>query len=497
MSELRTAQQRVGEARTGLVVMKFGGTSVEDARAMLRTAAIVRGRRERGLAVVVVVSAMAKVTDLLLAAAAAAGRADKAGALAIAARLRNRHLDTAAELLCGELFTQIERAIQVEFDALDDLLRGIAAVGELTPRTSDNVVSFGERLSSRMVAALFEQSGLDGVHVDARACIVTDDHFGKAAAQEAAIERKLTELVLPLLYPASAGLYSANAERGQTPVMGGFIGATAEGITTTLGRGGSDYTAALVGGGLHAGAIEIWTDVNGIMTTDPRICADALRVKTISFEEAAELAYFGARVLHPSTILPAVQKSIPVWVLNSRNAENEGTRITAMAPPCASPFKSIAAKKKLTIIDVVASRMLMSHGYLKAVFDVFDKYRCAIDMVSTSEVSISLTVDSNERLPEICAELKKIADVKLEGHKALVCLVGEDIRGHNGIAGRVFSAIRHINVRMISQGASEINMSFMIEESDVEDAIRSLHAEFFAEPDPTVFDVEARVTVKA
>ena len=211
--------------------------------------------------------------------------------------------------------------------------------------------------------------------------------------------------------------------------MGGFIGSTADGITTTLGRGGSDFTAALVGGGLHAGAIEIWTDVNGIMTTDPRICPDALRVKTISFEEAAELAYFGAKVLHPATILPAVQKSIPVWVLNSRNAENEGTKITAMAPPCASPFKSIAAKKRLTIIDVVASRMLMSHGYLKAVFDVFDKYHCAIDMVSTSEVSISVTVDSNERLPEICAELGKIADVKLEGHKALICMVGEDIRG--------------------------------------------------------------------
>jgi aspartate kinase len=275
-------------------------------------------------------------------------------------------------------------------------------------------------------------------------------------------------------------------------VMGGFIGATVEGVTTTLGRGGSDYTAALVGGGMHAGAIEIWTDVNGIMTTDPRICPDALRVKTISFEEAAELAYFGAKVLHPATILPAVQKSIPVWVLNSRNAANEGTKITAMADKCASPFKSIAAKKRLTIVDVVASRMLMSHGYLKAVFDVFDKYKCAIDMVSTSEVSISLTVDSNQQLPEICSDLSKIADVKMEGNKALVCLVGEDIRGHNGIAGQVFSAISHVNVRMISQGASEINMSFMIDEEDVEEAIRSLHKHFFTNPDETVFDVTGR-----
>jgi aspartate kinase len=477
---------RVGEARTDVVVMKFGGTSVEDAKAMLRTAAIVRGRRERGLKPVVVVSAMARVTDQLLAAASAAGRGDKVGALAIAARLRNRHLETAADLLCGDMFTGIEKAIKARFDSLDDLLRGIAAVGELTPRTGDKVVSYGERISSQMVAAAFAQHEMSGVHMDARKCIVTDDHYGKAVPQEAAIEHKLTELVLPLL------------EAGQTPVMGGFIGATADGITTTLGRGGSDFTAALVGGGLHAGAIEIWTDVNGIMTTDPRICPDALRVKTISFEEAAELAYFGAKVLHPATILPAVQKSIPVWVLNSRNAANEGTKITAMAPPCASPFKSIAAKKRLTIIDVVASRMLMTHGYLKAVFDVFDRYHCAIDMVSTSEVSISVTVDSNERLPEICAELSKIADVKLEGSKALICMVGEDIRGRSGISGRVFSTIKHINMRMISQGASEINMSFMIEESDVEETIRALHAEFFADPDPTVFDVEARaVAAKA
>jgi len=467
-------------AREKLVVMKFGGTSVEDARAMERTAAIVRGRRERGLDAVVVVSAMAKVTDHLLAAAAAAGRDDKAGALAISARLRHRHIDTAADLLRGERLAQLQSAIHQELDALDDLLRGIAAVGELTERTNDLVVSFGERLSSQMVAAAFEQRGLQGVHVDARTCIITDSHYGKAAPLESAIEAKLAEIVLPLLVA------------GQTPVMGGFIGSNAEGITTTLGRGGSDYTAALVGGGLHAGAIEIWTDVNGIMTTDPRICPDALRVKTISFEEAAELAYFGAKVLHPATILPAVQKSIPVWVLNSRNAENEGTKITAMAAKCSSPFKSIAAKKKLTIIDVVASRMLMSHGYLKAVFDVFDKYKCAIDMVSTSEVSISLTVDSNQQLPEICEELGRIADVKMEGHKALVCLVGEDIRGHNGIAGRVFSAISHVNVRMISQGASEINMSFMIDEEDVEEAVRSLHGVFFADPDEAVFDVAAR-----
>jgi aspartate kinase len=459
--------------------MKFGGTSVEDSAAILRTASIVAGRLRKNLNPIVVVSAMSKVTDTLLAAAAAAGRNTREEALKLSDALRTRHLNTASELISpGDRLTSLQLNIHHEFDTLDDLLRGISAVGELTPRTSDNVVSFGERLSSVLCAAAFAEQNIPSTHVDARTVILTDHHYGKAAPDEHAIEAALTAQVLPLV-----GL-------GKVPVMGGFIG-SCNGITTTLGRGGSDYTAAIVGGALHAGAIEIWTDVDGIMTTDPRIVPEALRVKTISFEEAAELAYFGAKVLHPATILPAVQKNIPVYVLNSRNAENEGTRITATPPPCASPFKSIAAKKKLTIIDIVASRMLLAHGFLAAVFGIFDKHGCAIDMVSTSEISVSVTVDSREALPAICAELSQLADVKYEGNKALICLVGEDIRGISGISGQVFSSISHINVRMISQGASEINMSFMINEEDVDEALRSLHKKFFSAPDPNIFDVEA------
>jgi aspartate kinase len=470
--------------RSQLVVMKFGGTSVEDSAAILRTASIVFSRISKQLNPIVVVSAMSKVTDTLIAAAAAAGRNAREEALKLSDSLRTRHLNTAAELVSNskensDTLTNLQLNIHHEFDTLDDLLRGISAVGELTPRTSDNVVSFGERLSSVLVAAAFSEQQIPSAHIDARTVILTDNHYGKAIPNERAIEAALTTHVLPLV------------ELGRVPVMGGFIG-SCNGITTTLGRGGSDYTAAIVGGALHAGAIEIWTDVNGIMTTDPRIVPEALRVKTISFEEAAELAYFGAKVLHPATILPAVQKNIPVYVLNSRNAENEGTKITAAPPPCASPFKSIAAKKKLTIIDIVASRMLLAHGFLAAVFAIFDKHGCAIDMVCTSEISVSVTVDSREALPAICTELSQLADVKYEGNKALICLVGEDIRGQSGISGQVFSAISHINVRMISQGASEINMSFMVNEEDVDEALRSLHKKFFSAPDATIFDIEAR-----
>ena len=464
-----------------LVVMKFGGTSVEDPAAINRTASIVSGRVAAGKQTVVVVSAMAKVTDLLLRAAASAAQGDRTGALAISSRLRARHRDTACALIktpCDS--STICNHLEEEFDALDEVLRGLAAILELTPRISDLIVSYGERLSSRIIAAAFMERGITAAHVDARNVIITDSQFQKAAPVDALIEKRAEEHLRPLL------------KDGKVVIMGGFIGSNEEGITTTLGRGGSDFTGALVGGALTADAIEIWTDVDGIMTSDPRVCPDALRVKVISFEEAAELAYFGAKVLHPATILPAVKKSIPVFVLNSRNPSNEGTRIISVARHCSSPFKSIAVKKKLSIIDVVASRMLMTHGYLKAIFDIFDKYQCPVDMVSTSEVSVSLTVDSNDKLPLIAADLCKLADVNYEGKKALVCLVGEDIRGQSGMAAQVFSAIKHVNVRMISQGASEINMSFMIEEDDADEAVRSLHAAFFKDPDPSIFDVEAR-----
>jgi aspartate kinase len=464
--------------------MKFGGTSVEDFAAIERTAAIVAGRVAGGKSPVVVVSAMAKVTDQLLRAAAAASQGDRAGALAISSRLRARHRDTAAGLVQDKTArAALIQLIDEHFDALDEVLRGLSAILELTPRISDLIVSYGERLSSCIVADAFRERGIDAAHADAREIVITDSEFQKAAPLDAVIDKRAAEILVPLV------------AQGKVPVMGGFIASNEAGVTTTLGRGGSDYTGALVGGALNAETIEIWTDVDGIMTADPRVCRDALRVKEISFEEAAELAYFGAKVLHPATILPAVRKNIPVLVLNSRNPSCEGTRIISVAPHCRSPFKSIAVKKKLSIIDIVASRMLMSHGYMSKVFAVFDKHKCPVDMVSTSEVSVSLTVDSNASLPRIADDLSALADVTYEGKKALVCMVGEDIRGQNGIAAQVFAAIRHINVRMISQGASEINMSFMIEEDDADEAVRSLHAAFFRDPDPAIFDVEARNAV--
>ncbi len=453
--------------------MKFGGTSVEDSTAIDRAAQIVCSRLQQSP--IVVVSAMAKVTDQLLAMARAAGSGDRDTALQLSRAVRERHYSAASELLHTSTFGELHSELEADFDSLDDLLRGIAAVGELTPRTTDNVLSFGERLSSKLVTAAFLARNLRAVMVDSRECIITDGAHGRAVPQMDDTNDNLRARLRPLL------------DKKQVPVMGGFIASTREGITTTIGRGGSDFSAAIIGAALDAERVEIWTDVNGMMTTDPNLCPDALRIQAIGFEEAAELAYFGAKVLHPATLLPAVQKNIPVLVLNSRNPQNEGTRITARAPHCRNTFKAIAAKKRITIVDVVATRMLGAHGFLKAIFDVFDRHHCAVDVVSTTEVSVSLTVDSNEAIPAIASDLEKIADVKYSGRNAIVCLVGENIRETPGIAAKVFTAISDINVRMISQGASEINITFVIDENDVPEAVRRLHGVFFSDPDPSVF----------
>ncbi|HKF24230.1 MAG TPA: lysine-sensitive aspartokinase 3 [Candidatus Angelobacter sp.] len=456
-----------------MIVMKFGGTSVQDAKAIDRVAAIVRERQTQHP--VVVVSALAKITDQLLAMAAAAGAGQREKALELARGARERHYNTAADLLGTHSFEQIAPELEADFDSLDELLRGVVAVGELTLRTTDAIAGFGERVSSKIVAAAFSQRKIEAAHVDSRRCIVTDTTFGKAVPHFEETDARLKEVIQPQL------------ERGHVPVMGGFIAATREGISTTLGRGGSDFSAAIVGAGLNAERIEIWTDVDGMLTTDPSLCQQARRIKTISFEEAAELAYFGAKVLHPATLLPAIQKNIPVLILNSQNPKCEGTRITSTAPKSGNIFKAIAAKKRITVVDVVATRMLMAHGFLKSIFEVFANHRCPVDMVSTSEVSVSVTVDSNESIAAIAADLARLADVKYEGRKAIVCLVGENIRNTPGIAAKVFSAIEDVNIRMISQGASEINISFVIDEADVPNVVARLHQVFFSEVDPQVF----------
>ncbi|HVZ16700.1 MAG TPA: lysine-sensitive aspartokinase 3 [Terriglobales bacterium] len=449
-----------------MIVMKFGGTSVEDARAISRLAEIVKSRLDRKP--VVIVSAMAKMTDSLVAMSHAAANGALPDALKLLRQLRQRHFNVLSELVNGKREAEVRDEMQQHFDSLQDVLRGIASLGELSPRTTDNVLSYGEVLSSRMVAAALAARGLNATHVDSRKVIVTDNNFTRAVPLDETNDR-LREAVKPLV----------NA--GKVPIMGGFIASTVDGITTTLGRGGSDFSAAIVGAALGARRIEIWTDVSGMMTTDPRLCLDAQRIDAISFDEASELAYFGAKVLHPATLIPAVEKNIPVFVLNSREPSNPGTCIRSKAPKSRNMFRAIAAKKGVRVINIRSPRMLMAHGFLRAVFEAFDRHGVAADLVSTSEVSVSVIIDGSRDVTALLEDLRKLGKADVENGKAIICLVGENVRGRVGMAASVFTVAAgcQVSLHMISQGASEINISFVIEEVDVPDVVRALHARFF------------------
>ncbi|MFB3828829.1 MAG: lysine-sensitive aspartokinase 3 [Bryobacteraceae bacterium] len=455
-----------------MIVMKFGGTSVESAAAIERVAGIVKARADRKP--VVVVSAMGKTTNKLLAIARAAIEGTRQDYLQQIHDLRDFHSREARQVAPLDERATLDRVLDEHFQELTELVKGLAVLGELTPRSIDAISSYGERLSSYIVAQAFRHFGLPAVHLDSREVIITDRRHTQAAPLTARTYARLAQTVPPI---ASEKVL----------VMGGFIGATEDGVTTTLGRGGSDFSASLVGAGIGAEEIQIWTDVDGMLTADPTILPGGHRVKVISFAEASELAYFGAKVLHPATVLPAVEKNIPVLILNSRRPDVGGTRIISDFVPCANAVKSIACKRNITLVNVKSTRMLMAHGFLHRIFEVFDRFETPVDMVATTEISVSLTIDNPARLENICKQLEEFAEVEIERSQAIVCLVGDNIRHSPGIARRIFNSL-DVNVGMISQGASLLNFSFVVAEKDLRAAVEKLHAEFFSELDPAVFE---------
>lgn len=446
-----------------MIVMKFGGTSVESAEAIQRVAGIVKSRLNRKP--IVVVSAMGKTTNRLLAIAnlAVGGKRDQA--LAELISLRDYHLRESG----------MERTVDEHFQELSELVKGLAVLGELTPRSIDAISSFGERLSSLIVTNIFKHHGINSVHLDSRKVIVTDRRHTHA---------------LPLFEQTYAKLAAAIPPMAEhhAVVMGGFIGATEDGITTTLGRGGSDFTASIVGAGIGAEEIQIWTDVDGMLTADPNVVPGAHRVRVISFNEAAELAYFGAKVLHPATVMPAIEKNIPVMILNSRRPQVEGTRIQSEPVASKNVVKSIACKSRVSVLNIRSTRMFMAHGFMRSIFEIFDRYQTSVDMVATSEVSVSLTLDQTEHLDQIVAELREFAEVSIDLNDAIICIVGDNIRCSTGVAARLFKALDGINVRMLSQGASALNIGFVVAGAELAAAVQALHREFFSELDPAVFD---------
>ncbi|MGH8101116.1 MAG: aspartate kinase, partial [Chthoniobacterales bacterium] len=333
-------------------------------------------------------------------------------------------------------------------------------MGELTARSKDAISSFGERLSSIIIAPALRARGIHAELVDSRSFVITNHHFTEATPDMVETESRIQKDLLPIV------------KAGRVPIAQGFIGSTPEGITTTIGRGGSDYTAAILGASLRADAIEIWTDVDGLMTVDPRVVPAAKRIRLLSFDEAAELSYFGAKVLHPSTVLPAIERSIPVHIFNTLNPDCEGTLIVPEPRRSKNTIKSIAFKRGVTVVNISSPRMIAAHGFLRSVFEIFDRHHTSIDVVTTSEASISVTLESAQRLDAIRHDLGEISNVTVESGRAIVCVVGDNLKFTPGVAGRLFAALKDVNINMISQGASEINVTFVINDGEIDKAVR-------------------------
>jgi aspartate kinase len=445
--------------------MKFGGTSVGDVAAFERVVHAVSSQIDRHP--VVVVSAMTKVTDALLAAFEMAKKGDPQEAFAQLEPHFERHLDVAEQFLPVTGNNPFLTEFNYAREELEDLLTRASRRSLPLSMLKDAIVSYGEQLSSRLVTEVLKAKGVNARHVDARRVIVTDDEYG--AAQP--IWDETEKLVRIELGPMIAA--------DEVPVMGGFIAASRGGETTTLGRGGSDYSAALVAASLSASELQIWTDVTGVMTCDPRICGGARTIPILSYNEAAELAYFGAKVLHPKTIKPAIDYKIPVRVCNTFEPNEIGTMVLAESDEAPNKIKSIAHKKNITILRITSARMLGAYGFMAALFQIFERYRTAIDVISTSEVSVAMTLDNTESLENIVKELERLGEVEVEHGYAVICVVGEGLRASAGLASKIFSTISDVNISLVSHGASSVNMTFVVKEEAVGDVIKKLHAEFF------------------
>ncbi len=447
-----------------MIIAKFGGTSVADAAAITRTVNIVRGCVDRQP--VVVVSALAGTTNALIAAAEQAATGHLVTAIAQVEAMRDRHLGVVTELLGdGDEALDIAAEESMLFDELAHLAEALSVLGYLTPRSLDMISSLGEQLSAPIVTAALRRAGIDAELVDGRDVMITDDSYGRAEPIPDLIAAAAREHLAPLI------------RGGKVPVLGGYIGATESGVTTTLGRGGSDYTASLIGAAMEAEAIEIWTDVDGLLSADPRVVQGVRLIEHIRFDEAAELASFGAKVLHPNTISPAVKRGIPVFIFNSLRPEGVGTRITFDAPRL--PVRAIAGKNNVVVVKVRSPRMLAAPGALRAIFEVFERNRTSVDVVATSEVSVSLTVDDDLHLDAVVAQLRAFGDVSVERGRGIVALVGAGLGESSPTMAAALTAIGDVRLHMLSLSATGINLTLIVDGDQVKPVMQRLHAQFF------------------
>jgi aspartate kinase len=450
-------------------VLKFGGTSVGDGERIGRVADLVARRAAE--TPLVVVSAMAGITDLLVNLSDSSKRKEREASERALDELANRHRAALEALkLPPEEDASCREAFDAEIARSRERALGVFLLEEISPRTLDALLAVGELLSSRLLWAALRARGVDAALVDPRELVATDATYGAALADEKQIAQRVMVRVVP------------EVVAGRTVVTGGFVGSAPDGSTTTLGRGGSDFSAALLGAALadagqSVGLIEIWTDVDGILTADPRVVPAAHLVREVSYAEAAELAFFGAKVLHPAAIRPAVARGIPVAVRNSFRPESPGTVVRADAP--GTGVRAVAMRKGVTALFVGNPRMLLAHGYAARVFSVFEKHAVPVDVIATSEVSISITVDHKAPIEALARDLREFAEVSVLTGLAVVSVVGRALRTTAGIAVRVFRALGDVNVVLISQGASDTNMTFVVDAKDAPEALRRLHGEFF------------------
>ncbi|HSP13735.1 MAG TPA: lysine-sensitive aspartokinase 3 [Thermoanaerobaculia bacterium] len=453
-----------------MIVIKFGGTSVGDAQRVANAIAIVEERREQNP--IVVVSALAGVTNELVAATEAARACDADRVAQIISAIRQRHEDVALQLVQQKIdfFEAFTKQLDKQIDQIHTILRGIAMLGEITARAKDKVVAIGEKLSSVLFAYSMMMHALPGEHVDSEEVVITDNRFGEASPLMEDTRQAARRVLLPLL------------ERGLIPVMGGFIGRTRDGATTTLGRGGSDYSAAIIGAAAGADEIQIWTDVDGMMTCDPRLIPGARMIERISFVEAAELAWFGAKVLHPKTIAPAVEQNIPVRVLNTHNVTSPGTLITAEGETRVGYGpRAIAVKRGITVVHMTSNKMLGAHGFLARLFAIFEQLEISVDLITTSEVSVSVTIDEKHNLPALVEKLKPVAEVAVLDNQCIVAVVGRNLMKDATVGARIFEAMNGIPMSMFSLGTSGLNLSIVADDSDADRAVKSIHRALFEE----------------
>jgi aspartate kinase len=433
--------------------MKFGGTSVGSAERIKNLAKIASENIHRNP--IIVVSAFNGVTDHLINLAYNALKGDVNLDWIV-----NRHLKVMDEL--GISFDIVKE----EFKELEVVLKGISYLKELNTKILDLVMSFGERISSKIIAEYLNDTGMNAKQFNAYDIgLITDSNFGNAEVLEQSYEiinKNLSNL------------------RNCIPVITGFIGKDLKGRITTLGRGGSDYTATIIGAAVNAEEVQIWTDVDGVMTADPKVCPNARVIDALTYEEAYELAYFGAKVLHPKTILPAKRKSIPIRILNSFNPSNKGTYIVANVERKRKVI-AIVSKKNINVINIHTPKMFLAYGYLYKIFEVFNKHKISVDLISTSEVNVSLTFENKYDVEDLIKDLKEIADVELYTSRASISLVGKEINQEPNIAGRAFSVLgeKGINIEMISAGSSKINISFVVNQELADLCVRELHEVFF------------------